>query len=753
MHQSSLQDLFKTWENNAEVPKELLEYPSVISMYYTQRLWACWNRSDQIFKLLNDDGYYQQPIDLRHPFIFYLGHLPAFTYNQIAAILKMGPCNKQFDQLFERGIDPDVETGKVHSHSCDRNRTEWPTVHEVEVYRDQVRKKVLDTVFVIVSQSLKAENDPMYKHCCVLEAVLEHEYMHQETLQYMLICLKPTFFDKKYLGTLPHVVTAPCDGSIENKFLKIGKGKTTLGVKLGSIPFGWDNEFTTNPQAIDVPEFDVTKYPITNGEFLKFLEAGGYDNQSLWTESGWTWKLRDKITHPQHWRLDPESKTWFVRTLGGIEYPMNQTLTWPVYVSQVEAMAYCKWVGGRLPSEAEWMRAAYTAPNRDEMTPYPWGDASPSDEHGNIDFSNWAPTPVNLFPKGDSSWGLSDLIGNGYEWTNTVFDGFAGFQAYLKSYPNYSQDFFDGKHFVLKGGSWATSKPLIRKSFRNWFQAHYPYIFAKFRCVKSESEGNEVMNKRKNSNSDLVSISEIIYLDTLRPEEKIHKSHEAFALDILNGLSKPEKRIPSVWFYDDKGSEIYTKITQLVEYYPYACELEILNTSKSVIASLIDTPKFNVVELGAGDGTKTKVLLEHFAEKKMDFVYSPIDISDGALLYLSKVMKENFSKLNYELKMQAVCSDNMKGLKYLCSQSGSSRNLVLFLGSSIGNTDFSGNLLFLQELWHRMNDGDIAIIGFDLKKNPHILNLAYDDPHKVTQDFNYNLLERINRYYYDERRW
>jgi len=130
--------------------------------------------------------------------------------------------------------------------------------------------------------------------------------------------------------------------------------------------------------------------------------------------------------------------------------------------------------------------------------------------------------------------------------------------------------------------------------------------------------------------------------------------------------------------------------------------------------------------------------------KGLDFTYAPIDISDGALTSLLNFLQLKFEASKHDLKVIPVCGDNMQGLKFLTSQTPYP-NLVLFLGSSIGNTSFESNLLFLQELWHRMNNGDIAMIGFDLKKNPHTLNLAYDDPYNVTKEFNYNLLERINR--------
>ena len=162
-----------------------------------------------------------------------------------------------------------------------------------------------------------------------------------------------------------------------------------------------------------------------------------------------------------------------------------------MYVSLAEARAFASWRGERLPTEAEFHRAAFGdrpradgagAPEDGERR-LPWGEAVPAERHGNFGFRQWAPTPVGTHPEGASAWGVQDLIGDGWEWTNTVFAGLPGFTAYIPGYEGYSADFFDGKHYVLKGGSWATADALVRPSFRNWFQAHYPYVFAKFRCV------------------------------------------------------------------------------------------------------------------------------------------------------------------------------------------------------------------------------------------------------------------------------
>ena len=157
-------------------------------------------------------------------------------------------------------------------------------------------------------------------------------------------------------------------------------------------------------------------------------------------------------------------------------------LDWPVYVSHDEASAYARWAAKELPSEAEWHRAACGRRGGGERQ-YPCGAEAPATRHGNFDFHRWDPAPVGSYHDGSSDFGVADLVGNGWEWTRTPFKPFPGFQPF-SFYPGYSANFFDGKHFVMKGGSSRTAACMLRRSFRNWFQPHYPYVYAKFRCVE-----------------------------------------------------------------------------------------------------------------------------------------------------------------------------------------------------------------------------------------------------------------------------
>jgi len=154
-----------------------------------------------------------------------------------------------------------------------------------------------------------------------------------------------------------------------------------------------------------------------------------------------------------------------------------------VYVSHAEASAYARWAGKSLPTEEQWQRAAYGSADGVARM-YPWGDESPNSVLGNFDFDQWDPAPVNAHPSGRSAFGVDGMLGNGWERTSTVFAPYAGFEPF-PFYRGYSADFFDGKHFVMKGGSARTAACMLRPTFRNWFQSHYQYVYAGFRCVNA----------------------------------------------------------------------------------------------------------------------------------------------------------------------------------------------------------------------------------------------------------------------------
>ncbi|ELR73077.1 hypothetical protein C900_05712 [Fulvivirga imtechensis AK7] len=214
-----------------------------------------------------------------------------------------------------------------------------------------------------------------------------------------------------------------------------------------------------------------------------------------------------------------------------------------------------------------------------------------------------------------------------------------------------------------------------------------------------------------------------------------------FARDVLKGLTSTPKELSSKYFYDEEGDAIFQQIMNLEEYYLTRSEHEILKANKARILDIFrnDAPRFNLVEFGAGDGYKTKVLLEHFVSSEADFQYVPIDISGNVLQILKDSLEEEFPSL----KVKCIKNEYFKALKQL--ENGGTRNVVLFLGSNIGNFTDSRAIEFLKELNDALRDGDLLFIGFDLMKDPDVILRAYNDQEGVTRNFNLNLLKRINR--------
>jgi gamma-glutamyl hercynylcysteine S-oxide synthase len=398
-------------------------------------------RSAQLFALIDEDAFLTRPIPLRHPFIFYEGHLPAFSFLTLnERALGQTPIDPAYERLFERGIDPgSADAARAHE------RSDWPSRSDVESFGRACDDRV---IAAFAHATLIDPTNPRLVRAQSAYTILEHEAMHHETLAYIIHQLD---YAKKGRIAQQHHDNAP----VPNTLQEVAAGVAHLGADPSAVTFGWDNEF--GPVAVDVPRFAMQRYPVTNGDWLKFVAAGG-PVPAFWVERDGEFVLRGVFE----------------------ELPLPRS--WPVYVSHDFAQAYADWAGMKLPSEAQFHRAAYTTPDNGDRV-YPWGDAPPDAMRGNFDFERFDPEPVNAHPAGASAWEIEDLVGNGWEWTSSVFAPFPGFEP-MASYPQYSADFFDGKHYVMKGASPVTARELIRPSFRNWFYGDYPYMYAKFRLVE-----------------------------------------------------------------------------------------------------------------------------------------------------------------------------------------------------------------------------------------------------------------------------
>jgi ergothioneine biosynthesis protein EgtB len=423
-------------------------------------------RSAALFDMIDPTAYCTRPISLRNPIVFYEGHLPAFS---VLAFLRRGlgltSIDLRLEKLFERGIDPDSELAAVPRSGAS---TIWPSRDDVLGFARACDRAVLEAI---------AGFNPTPEAVEGLYTALEHEAMHQETLLYMFHRLP---FDAKRRVTMGDGRRAMGDAPASNSMaatlasVVIPAGEAVLGADRANVTFGWDNEF--NRHVVHVPSFQMDVLPVTNEQFLEFVDAGGYSNRELWDDEGWEWIQSQHVQHPAFWERTSDighRPSAIGHRSPALEHPYHWRAMfhseplppdWPVYVSRAEASAYARWKGRRLMTEPEWHRAAEGASG------------------GHADFAGFDPVAVGSHPQTASVHGVHDLIGNGWEWTSTVFAPFDGFTP-MRSYPEYSADFFDGRHYVMKGASPATARELIRPSFRNWFRGNYPYVYAKFRTV------------------------------------------------------------------------------------------------------------------------------------------------------------------------------------------------------------------------------------------------------------------------------
>ncbi|RZI85677.1 MAG: ergothioneine biosynthesis protein EgtB [Rubrivivax sp.] len=447
---------------NRDEPK-VLQFPDV-RQTLLRRLAESRAITDDLFDRLEPGCLYERPIAERHRVVFYLGHLEAFDWNLLSGSLGRHASHPAidagFNRLFAFGIDP-LDTGLPQDKAAD-----WPALPAILAYRRDVRQALDDLIDAVPmaceSPWVPAPNQG-FDAACLLNVAIEHRLMHAETLAYMLHRLPVGSLCADQSETPLPVLDAPA--ALAPKMLTIPAGRVVLGTSQDdALAFGWDNEFGAHE--VHVPAFDIDQHMVTNGQYLAFMADGGYERAELWTPDDWAWRTRQCIQHPGFWQGNAE-QGWRLRAMHQ-ELPLP--MDWPVYVSHAEASAYARWAGKVLPSEAQWMRAASGTPALTAAS-------------CNANFRRWDPEPVQAASH-FSEFGVAGLFGNGWEWTASPFEPLPGFTAF-PFYPGYSKDFFDGRHFVLKGGSPRTAACMLRPAFRNWFQAHYQHAYAGFRCAKN----------------------------------------------------------------------------------------------------------------------------------------------------------------------------------------------------------------------------------------------------------------------------
>ena len=426
---------------------------------------ATFDRYEQLFEVLtSDEAYFRKPIALRHPLIFYLGHTATFFINKLVLAGNIEQrINPKFESMFAVGVD------EMSWDDLSEARYDWPRVDEVRAYRQAVRE-VVDRL--IRSQALALPIGWGHPWWVILMGI-EHERIHLETSSVLI-----RQHDLKYVK--PHAAWEPCRVSsiapgnecvaIPAVSFRVGRERDETGF------YGWDNEFGCHETT--VAPFQASRYLVSNQEFLAFVEAGGYTDDALWLEEGVNWKKFTKARQPTFWVRD--GREWRLRLMLE-EVPMPWD--WPVETNYHEAKAFCQWkarVSGepvRLPTEDEWQALCRFA----DVETLPAETRAPA----NLQLDYYASScPVNAFAHGP----LFDVVGNVWQWTETPIYPFEGFEVH-PIYDDFTTPTFDGRHNLIKGGSWIACGNEALTASRYAFRRHF-FQHAGFRYVVSDAPAN-----------------------------------------------------------------------------------------------------------------------------------------------------------------------------------------------------------------------------------------------------------------------
>ncbi len=440
---------------NAHIPK-LDNCSSTTLLNYFENSWEL---EETLMKsLVTDETFYLNPDPLRNKLIFYLGHSAVFYINKLLQVgLIKHQINPQFETLFEVGVDPETPA----ELEVAIQGVNWPDIKKVWEYRDQAKEEITAVINRTPINLPIHQQHPIW----ALLMGIEHSRIHVETSS-MLIRQLPVGKLKRPQGWN----YAPTNGEIlDNQMREVSGGMVKLGKSQDDLTFGWDSEY--GHLEVEVKPFLASQYLITNGEFLEFVQSGGYNHESYWNAESWKWKKLYNIQHPKFW-IDQENNYRYRATFDEIDLPLD----WPVEVNQYEAMAYCQWQGkgNRLMTEAEWNQALKISENIS-------GDSSLADNY-NLNLQFISPTPVGMFSENTQS-GISDLRGNVWEWLSETLKPLPGFKTHYL-YEDQSAPFFDDKHFMMLGGSWATNGTMALSCYRNWFRPYF-YQHVGFRVAAS----------------------------------------------------------------------------------------------------------------------------------------------------------------------------------------------------------------------------------------------------------------------------
>jgi gamma-glutamyl hercynylcysteine S-oxide synthase len=410
---------------------------------------------------LSDEALNQVHDPLMSPIAWDLGHIATFEDLWLAQnAFGSAPLRADLGQVYDPFTAPRSERGAL------------PYLRGAGVlgHLEAVRAR---TLALLEDADLSGSGGELLTDGFVYEMVLRHEQQHTETILQTLQIMIGEPYEPPVRRPLPAAERAAADMAL------VPGGPFEMGAP--SRGFAYDNERPRHAQ--DLPPFLIDRVPVTNGQMTDFIADGGYRRPELWTADGWEWREREAVELPRYWSCD--DGVHIVRSFGE-EAPVDPAL--PVcHVSWFEADAYARWAGKRLPTEAEWEKAAAWDPESGQSRPHPWGGQPASERVANLGQLAFGPAPSGAYRCGESPCGMRQAAGDVWEWTSSPFEGYTGFRAF--PYREYSEEFFGGPYRVLRGGSWATQPEAVSNTFRNWDYPQRRQIFAGFRCAADAEEG------------------------------------------------------------------------------------------------------------------------------------------------------------------------------------------------------------------------------------------------------------------------
>jgi gamma-glutamyl hercynylcysteine S-oxide synthase len=417
-------------------------------------------RTERLIAPLSDEDLRVQHDPLMSPIVWDLGHIGHFEEVWLVENLAGGAADREG----LRGLYNPFENPRAT-----RAALALPSRQECAAYLADVRRATLERTASLDGNG----NTRLTRDGYVYRMVLQHEYQHNETILQTLQLKRGEPYAAPRASKAPDVdAYAPAVGEM----VRFPGGEVLMGTDDRTAAY--DNERPLH--AVRLDPFWIDAHPVTNGEYLAFVEAGGYGARSLWSARGWSWREEAELEAPKYWTHTGHG--WCERFMDRV---VRLDGTRPVcHVCFWEAEAFARWADKRLPTELEWEAAASWDPATGQKRAFPWGDDAPAPDRANLDALLFETTPIGSYPRGVSPIGCWDMLGNVWEWTSSDFSAYPGYETF--PYPEYSEVFFGDEYKVLRGGAWATRFGAIRNTFRNWDYPIRRQIFSGVRCVRDE---------------------------------------------------------------------------------------------------------------------------------------------------------------------------------------------------------------------------------------------------------------------------